>query len=334
MKLGVSYFGNRMPAHYKNHDLPEIQAAGCSYVVHTFSENDLKFYTGTIEKLIALTQAAGLEAHIDPWGVGGIFGGEAFSEFLILHTDTWQVQIDGTPVPRVCLRSPRFQEFIRNWINTSVTIGADMLFWDEPQLITGSTGKSGSNSGHTCWCSTCRMLYADRYGEPMPYQVTEQVREFLRESVTWFIKDLCQFGASQGVPSTVCLSPPVFAHLGADALDTIAQIPSVKTLGITPFWHLWNQHHRTYVREHADALVTLCRHWKKEPQLWLQGFLIDDGREIEIKEAADQSIQAGIRNLAAWGFQGCGYMSSVAPSRPDEVWRVITEKFQRLKHTY
>jgi hypothetical protein len=334
MKLGVSYFGNRIPAHYKNHDLPEIQAAGCSYVVHTFSENDLKFYTGTIEKLITLTQAAGLEAHIDPWGVGGIFGGEAFSEFLILHPDTWQVQIDGTPIPRVCLRSPRFQEFMRGWIKTSAAIGGNMLFWDEPQLITAPGGKSIPHSGRTCWCSTCRMLYADRYGEPMPAQVTEQVMEFLRDSVTWFITDLCQYGADQGISSTVCLSPIVFTHLGAGALDTIAQIPSVKTIGITPFWHLWDQPNKTYVRDNADALVKLCHRWGKEPQVWLQGFLIDDGRELEIREAADQSIHAGIRNLAVWGFQGCGYMSSMAPNRPDEVWRVITETFQRLQHTY
>lgn len=178
------------------------------------------------------------------------------------------------------------------------------------------------------------MLYTDRYGEPMPKQVTEQVLEFIRDSVTWFIADLCQFGAAQGISSTVCLSPSVFTQLGTDALDTIAQIPSIKTLGITPFWHLWNQHHKAYVREYADALVTLCHQWKKEPQLWLQGFLIDSGRELEIGEAADQSIQAGIRNLAAWGFQGCGYMSSMAPSRPDEVWHVITETFQRLQQTY
>ena len=91
MKLGVTYFGNRFVRHYVERDLPEIVAAGCDYVVHTVSEYDLAFLSGEISALVDATHQAGLEAWLDCWGVGGLFAGEAFSDFLLRHPESWQV---------------------------------------------------------------------------------------------------------------------------------------------------------------------------------------------------------------------------------------------------
>ena len=43
-KLGVSYFGVRNPDHVAR-DLRRMAAAGCNAVLHTFSEDDLRFYS-------------------------------------------------------------------------------------------------------------------------------------------------------------------------------------------------------------------------------------------------------------------------------------------------
>jgi hypothetical protein len=112
MKTGVSYFGNRIPEHFVNRDLPDIIAHGCTYIVHTFSENDLQHYATSLKSMVTATREAGLEAYIDPWGVGGVFGGEAYSEFLPNNLDAWQTKLDGAPVPMACLNAPLFREFM------------------------------------------------------------------------------------------------------------------------------------------------------------------------------------------------------------------------------
>src|SRR5947207_1593887 len=42
LSLGVAYFGNRYP-HHARADLAEIAAMGADFVVHTFSEADLRW---------------------------------------------------------------------------------------------------------------------------------------------------------------------------------------------------------------------------------------------------------------------------------------------------
>ena len=51
MLFATSYFGNRMLEHFRDRDLPEIEAAGCTFVLHTFSEHDLAFYRDTVRRL-------------------------------------------------------------------------------------------------------------------------------------------------------------------------------------------------------------------------------------------------------------------------------------------
>jgi hypothetical protein len=77
-------------------------------------------------------------------------------------------------------------------------------------------------------------------------------------------------------------------------------------------------------------VATLCAASGKEPQVWLQTFLIGAGREGEVVRAAEAATQAGVGNLAAWGFAGCGHMSALRCERPEEVWRVVGETFNRL----
>ncbi|MCX7765746.1 MAG: hypothetical protein N2246_03455, partial [Candidatus Sumerlaeia bacterium] len=79
MELGVSYFGNRI-LRYVEQDMRTLARLGCTFVVHTFSENDFYFYRGTMQEIVALSHAAGLTVYLDPWGVGKVFGGEAFTQ--------------------------------------------------------------------------------------------------------------------------------------------------------------------------------------------------------------------------------------------------------------
>ena len=86
IRTGVAYFGNRTLRHVQA-DLSDIAGSGFDYVVHCFAESDLLDGLETMREIVRITQALGMEAHLDPWGVAGIFGGEAFSKFVAREMD-------------------------------------------------------------------------------------------------------------------------------------------------------------------------------------------------------------------------------------------------------
>ncbi len=329
MKTGVSYFGNRIPEHYRRHDLPEIVASGCTYVLHTFSENDLQFYRGAVGEMVALTKQAGLEAYVDPWGLGGLFAGEAFSDFLPRNLDSWQVTAGGLSVPMACPRAPRLQELVRRWIDAAVDTGADVLFWDEPHLSIPEGAAFGGDEW-TCRCALCQAAYEQRYGEPMPDRLTPTVAEFREDTVVGFLESVCRYGAERGAKNAACLLPFDDVAHGITHWEKVAAIRELDVLGVTPFWHLWDKDVTEFVGQWSRKVVALCEAHGLEPQVWLQAFLIGAGREGEIGRAAEVAYEAGARNVAAWGFRACEHMSSLRCERPDEAWRVLGQSFTAL----
>jgi hypothetical protein len=59
----------------------DLAQRGFIGVLHTLSENDLARYRGIIGQIVEISQEIGLEVQLSPWGVGGIFGGEAETAF-------------------------------------------------------------------------------------------------------------------------------------------------------------------------------------------------------------------------------------------------------------
>ena len=141
---------------------------------------------------------------------------------------------------------------------------------------------------------------------------------------------MCDYAAQRGVRNTVCLHPFTDPVRGLTDWTKVARIPSVHTLGVTAFWHLWGHDADDFVGRWARTLTALCDEWGKQPQVWLQGFLIDNGREGEVAVAAEAAANAGVLDLAVWGFQGCAHMSAVASPRPAHVWRTVVDAFRRL----
>src|SRR5919109_521194 len=135
METGIAYFGNRILRHVEA-DLEDMAAHGCTYVVHTFSEEDLRCYAGTMRSIVAATHAAGLRAWLNPWGVGGVFGGEALSLYAARFPKRQQVLSTGETVPVACPNWPEFRAAVRGWIDAALATGADVLFWDEPRFAT------------------------------------------------------------------------------------------------------------------------------------------------------------------------------------------------------
>jgi hypothetical protein len=119
----VSYFGNRYLDHFER-DLDEIRDHGFDTVVHCVTEADREWGLKRIAEMFAMTREAGLSCWADPWGVAGVFGGEAHSGYLARG---------GT----VGAGDATLQALLHNWIEDVAAAGAECVFWDEPNLGLG-----------------------------------------------------------------------------------------------------------------------------------------------------------------------------------------------------
>src|SRR3954447_1543823 len=72
--VGCSYFGVRIVRHVAR-DMEDLARRGFTGVLHTFSENDLAYYRGTMRRIFEVSHDLGLEVQTNPWGLGRTFGG-------------------------------------------------------------------------------------------------------------------------------------------------------------------------------------------------------------------------------------------------------------------
>lgn len=189
-KTGVSYFGTRDPRHVRR-DMADIAAHHCTFVVHTYSEEDSAFYSKAMKEVVAISHEEGLSVWLDPWGVGGVFGGEAFSRFVMEHPEACQYLADGTEVAAACLNREAFRDFIKKWIDSAAETHADGLFWDEPHFFIPRAVWSGTQKKKewACRCDACRRLFRERLGGRMPKVMNDAVVQFRDDSIVSFFGD-------------------------------------------------------------------------------------------------------------------------------------------------
>src|SRR4051812_15470095 len=146
----VSYFGNRYRHHFER-DLEEIRAHGFDAVVHCVSEADYEWGMHRVAELFAMTRQAGLSCWADPWGLAGVFGGEAHSGYLARGGRV----SSGDPALRALVRNwtdavaaagsrgrgggggggaPARRALVRTWTAAVAAAGAGWVFWDDPTL--------------------------------------------------------------------------------------------------------------------------------------------------------------------------------------------------------
>jgi hypothetical protein len=163
--LGSSYFGNRILKHVET-DMRELVDMGCDLVIHTMSENDFRFYYRQIQEIVRLSQSLGLETYIDPWGVGKIFGGEAYSEFINFKPHTRQVLSDESTGPLACLNHPEFQAFMGEWVDGALDTARTSSSGRAPFLHFRWALRSDNAWG--CRCKYCRSYSKSAMGNRCP----------------------------------------------------------------------------------------------------------------------------------------------------------------------
>src|SRR5262245_32458549 len=364
METGVSYFTGRDLRHVRA-DLADIVEHHCTYVVHCLTETDLAYYLRGMSDVAKLTRDAGLDVWFDPWGVTGIFSGEAFSRFLLEHPESWQVSAEGRGIPAACPNDPEARRFLFSWITRAAELGGSVLFWDEPYFWADFTAR---DDGWSCLCALCRDAFRDRFHTQMPLTFTEEVRAFREESLIRLLADLCRAARRAGLRNALCLlpsdlpqagfaeaerrwldglnrrrrregEPPLEAlplalrYFGVQDWEKAAALPELDIFGCDPYWYIFDAEPEPFVRAYTERALYAARQATRRSgrtlgtQVWVQAFNVPGGREPELWSGIRTAARLGATHVAAWSYGGNAAMTYNRPERPEVVWQVIGEAF-------
>jgi len=338
MKTGVSYFARSRLKHLKE-DMDEIKRNNCDFVVHTFSESDQEFFKVTIERLIKISHDAGLEVWLDPWGVGGVFGGESYSAFASRNLDSRQISSRGDSLPVACFNSAKFRKFVRTWVDTAIKVGADNIFWDEPHFyIYKENVEEKIGTGlWSCKCPSCSKLFKVKYGRPIPEKMDKDLQEFKEDSIAGFIEEMAGYVKAKNskLKNSFCFLPLAGPVGGVRNWEKFAGIKPLDIVGTDPYWPSDRPVSAGEVEKKvalfSKKIKGLCDKFGKEPQIWILNFNLIAGTEDNIKVAVDTAFKEGVRNLAAWSYYGTEMMGALSSQRPDVVWQTLGKSYREVK---
>ncbi len=328
MRFGVSYFGVRNPQHMER-DLDDMVRLGFSYVVMTYSENDHRYYQESLARGVELAHTRGLDVWIAPWGVGGVFGGEAFSELGAWEVDAQQQRIDGRPLPLLCPTSEVLRDYLSQWVATvAQDLKADVIFWDEPHFYQ-PLGEAEKQGLWSCRCGRCQEAFAATYRHPMPDQETQEVYDWKQEAVATLVDQVTAMAAAQGLMNSVCILPDYerISEL-VSRLDRFAANPHLDLLSTDPYPLMHGKPVET-TAWFCKVLLQAAQRHGKTAQMWLQGFQIKAGEETQVANELSIMVSHGIEDVAIWSYLATAYMSSHRCADPETLWRVFTQAMQR-----
>lgn len=334
VKTGVSYYGCRIPWRAKA-DLEEIKRNHCTFVVHTFSEEDREFYSKAVGEIVRDSRQLGLEVWLDPWAVGQCFGGETYSKLVMTRRDLCQVSSAGEWLAAACPNHPDFRAYLKEWTKTAVELGAQVLFWDEPHFYITPEDESvpGTKKAGTalwaCRCAVCQSKFTAQYRQPMPAVLSDEVRQFKEDSLVEFLTLLCEEGKCLGARNAMCYLPFENSSTYHDWAK-VAAIPTLDVIGTDPYWRPHQTDVAAHVGRFAQRIQALATQFHKEGQIWILNFNVKRGEEGRIPEAMEAAYAAGIRNLAAWSYYGAGYIS-LASDDPAKVWETLGAAYADLR---
>lgn len=329
MQLGTAYIANRIVRHVQK-DMAKLRRLGFDFVVHTFSEFDLQFQQGNIQKIVAVTHQAGLKAYLDPWGVGNVFGGEAYSDFVTVHfQDACQVLDNGEQVFLACPNAPAFKAYMDFWTDAALESGADGVFWDEPHFNHPDYLK-GRADHWACRCPHCQQQYANLYNRPMPTIEDSTVLAFKRSSIIHFLEKLTIKVHQAGKTNILYLPANIPVVVAREDWTPYAQLSSLDILSTGLYWTMAQQPVQM-VADYALIINKLAQCYQKDHWYWIQNLRIPAGQEKEIQIAMDLCYQNGIRNFALWCFEGGEPESWAACERPQLAWRTAIATYKTLK---
>ena len=312
---GVSYFGVRSPRHALS-DIKDIKEAGFNAILHTWSEEDQQYYFDTMKQIVDASANLGLIVYVNPWGVGRVFGGEAYSELTARNHDMCQVGLDGTPKVAACPNHPEFRAYMHKWIESVCATKVSTIFWDEPHFYF----EKGGLSNWSCRCKRCQEGFRKQFGYEMPAELTDDVKLFRENSLIDFLKEMTSDVHARGKRNCVCMLPPWFPA-GLDDWGKVAKLESVDEVASDPYWERGAAEEwvREKYAETARKLTDVASQYNKATQMWIKAYQIEAGHENDLAVAVEETRKANIQNIFAWSYRGTETLSRLKSDCPDEV---------------
>jgi len=318
-RAGVSYFGVRIPRHVRR-DLEDIAARGYTAVLHTFSENDLAYYRGTMAEIAAASHELGLEVQMCPWGVGRTFGSEAESRWVTFHPEACQVLDDGRRVATGCLNNPAYRAFCKEWADAALEAGTDYVFWDEPHWTVPEHVGVDDPERWACVCQICTELS----GLDLSQGLTPEVQQFRERSIVDFLDEVTAHVALRGGMNTICLLPLTEGPHGVSDWDSVAALPHLSVLATDPYWKNFAESADSFVGRFARLLAETAARHDVEAQMWLPSFGLTRADIPDLEAAVLATRAAGIDDVWTWGYEACGHMTHLATPDSPLVWEAAT----------
>jgi N-acetylmuramic acid 6-phosphate etherase len=300
--------------------MADLAARGYTGVLHTFSENDLAYYSGTFAEMVAASHDVGLTVQVSPWGLGRTFGGEAESRWVAFHPEECQVFDDGRRVAAACLNSPAYRAFCKDWARVALDAGVDSIFWDEPAWVVPRHVGVEDDSRWGCRCDHCR----ERFGSDLPHELTPEVHAFREVSVVDFLREVVADVAAQGGQNTICLLPATEGTQGISDWNAVASLPGLTTFATDPYWKHWGEPAGPFVERFARLLRGTCDRHGVGAQLWVPSFGLTRDEIPDLEDAIAGARSAGVDDLWTWGYEACGHMTHLATPDAPLVWEAVT----------
>ena len=213
--------------------LPWLRDQGIDFVVITCPEDEARWEA---ERLAAFTRRAGragLDRYLAPTGYGKVLDPDPGLSSLYLHTHPQTLQVDsrGRHCAKACPNDPRFLEWFAGSMRTLAwMVEARGFVWDSPTFY-------HSRGVWACRCSYCQRLFSAQAGQPLPRELTPEVLDFRRQSLSLFL--LAAAAAVQSVDrrlESVVAPPapvdPATATSGADDWRVLAGNSGMEALGL------------------------------------------------------------------------------------------------------
>ena len=329
LKTGVAYHGNRMPSHFRE-DVKEIVNADMDIIVHMLSHTDWERHSRIMKDIFAISEDAGLEVWVDNWGIGGAPGD--VSHFLSQYPDARMVFGNGQINSRqVCLNSPDYRKFVKDWLDTVVEMGGKTIFWDEPHLPARAfDGKME----FCCTCPRCKEKFEEKYNKPLTSDLTADLNgefaEFRTDSIVEYFKEILSYSASLGLHNTACIMPGPDHGITLNSVGKLLSLPEIENVGYDPYWYGTNADPYEYVYNGSKEAIARCDAYGKDHNIWIQGYNAPRGREEEIIEATEAAYDAGARTILSWSFHA-GESNNYASANPRKSWNMTVEGLKRIK---
>ena len=241
------------------------------------------------------------------------------------------VYSDGTMHPtKVCVNSPAYRKFVKEWLDTVAEIGGKTVFWDEPYMPSDRI-ENTNDFRYCCTCPTCQKIFAERFNKKMPAVLDDDAVRFRTDSIVEFFDEVTTYSASLGLVNTACVMLGASHGINLDSIDTICSLPHLDNIGSDPYWVGSNNvDPYQFVYENSKKNVEIADKFGKDHNLWIQGYNFPRGREDEIIMACHAAYDAGARTILGWGFHGCE-SNTYRSENPERTWNKMVDGMRRIK---